>query len=58
MICTYKDIDDFIRPDTSIDLAMSFIAFDGDRHALTSDYIFNVYVDEKSESNDWIEDRS
>jgi hypothetical protein len=29
MICTYKDINDEMRPDASIDLAMSFIAFDG-----------------------------
>ena len=47
MICTYKDINDIIRPDASIDLAMSFIAFDGDKHALTSNYVFNVFIQEK-----------
>lgn len=47
MICTYKDIDDLMSPEASIDLAMSFIAFDGDKHALTSEYSFNVYVEEK-----------
>lgn len=46
MVCTFKDIDDYLKPDKHIELNMGFIFFEAQKKALHATYSLDIFVAE------------
>lgn len=49
MVCTFKDIDDYLKPEKSIDLSIGFIFFEAQKDAAQATYELKIFVAETFE---------
>ena len=49
MICTYKDINEYLNPEQEIKLNIDFIFFDIEKDVLSAQYSFKIFVAETLE---------
>lgn len=49
LICTFKDINEYLGPDKEMSLNMDFIFFDIEKNALSAQYLLKFFVAETPE---------
>lgn len=52
IICTFKDIQEDMKPDTSLDLNMNFICFEAEKKTIKGSYELTIFVKECHHKHD------